>query len=467
MNNNKITIVKSNKGKEKLFINGYDYCLDLNKDGIYRWSCSQRKSKGCKSRVNTSLVNGEHIIKKQADIHFHDPQASKISICKANAYVKDAAKISVFPPSKIILDSVIETEPECRRYLPTNNAQRKKINRARKSFIKEPTNISEIDIPEDLKFLEGEVFVLCEYNYKNEKIIILGTSESLKLLGNSTCWLMDGTFYVVPTIMRQLFTIHGVFEGHVVPLIFCLMSQKSKEAYEQFFFQLFLLAANQKIHLNPERIISDFEIAIVSAAKSFLPSTVFKGCLFHFGQILWRKVQKEGLSNKYGNDEIFNMQIRMLKSLAFVPPEEVNEYYSELYDSIHDKDWIKIANYFKKNYISNQNSGSRYDPNFWCIGDARSELFPRTQNTIEGWHNRLRVLIGKKNCGLYAIINELRKELINAINKVEKIKVGEYPAMKKINKIKHKKMRRVIKKRERTQKLEYLKSVSTHISLVS
>lgn len=35
--------------------------------------------------------------------------------------------------------------------------------------------------------------------------LFLGTPSSLRLLGKSKCWLMDGTFEIFPSIRRQLF----------------------------------------------------------------------------------------------------------------------------------------------------------------------------------------------------------------------------------------------------------------------
>lgn len=57
---------------------------------------------------------------------------------------------------------------------------------------------------------------------------------------------------------------------------------------------------------------------------------MYKGFLFHFGQIIWRKVQAEGCASKYGSNEDFSLQICMLKSLAFVSTEEAVSYYNDL-----------------------------------------------------------------------------------------------------------------------------------------
>ena len=213
----------------------------------------------------------------------------------------------------------------------TKGAQKVKITRIRSNSVKEPTTLENIEIPENLKYIEGELFVLRETDFTNEKNIILGTRSSLKLLEESSCWLMDGTFHVVPSIMTQLFSIHGYIEGTVVPLVFCIMSRKTKEAYLQFFWDLFNIACEWEIQLNPKIIVSDFEKGIFGAAKEFFPYCNFKGCLFHFGQIIWRTIQKLKLSTKYGVSEEFGIKMRMLKSLAFVPSDRTLEYFNALY----------------------------------------------------------------------------------------------------------------------------------------
>lgn len=41
----------------------------------------------------------------------------------------------------------------------------------------------------------------------------------------------------------------------------------------------------------------------------------------------------------------------MLKSLSFVSPENVFDYYKEINNSYKDKDFKKISMWFKENYI--------------------------------------------------------------------------------------------------------------------
>ena len=140
----------------------------------------------------------------------------------------------------------------------------------------------------------------------------------MEMLKKSDCWLMDGTFYVVPSILRQLFSIHGRIENQTVSLIFCLMT-KNKASYSEFFYELHRIAADLNITFKPKQ--SDFERTIFLAVKEYFPETHCQGCIFHFRQNIWRQVQKSKLAVKHGNEEEFSLQIRMIKSLAFVAPE--------------------------------------------------------------------------------------------------------------------------------------------------
>ena len=108
---------------------------------------------------------------------------------------------------------------------------------------------------------------------------------------------VDGTFYVVPSILRQLFSIHGRIENQTVSLIFCLMT-KNKASYSEFFYELHRIAADLNITFKPKQ--SDFERTIFLASKEYFPETHFQSCLFHFGQNIWRQVQKSKLAAKYG-----------------------------------------------------------------------------------------------------------------------------------------------------------------------
>lgn len=465
-----ITVLKSNKGHNKLIIDGYDYHLQSkSKKNLYRWCCAKRKELLCKATVTTDFINGLHAPKNGPSIHNHDPSAFKKHVTQANNVLKEMSSSSSLQPCQIIREAVISCQPNCRVYLPSKRAQKEKIGRIRRTHesYNEPNSLDTIKIPEEILFLEDELFVLSEKRFNDEMIIILGTTTSLTALAKAECWLMDGTFYIVPSIMRQLFSIHGKVGDQIVPLVFCLMSSKSKNSYSEFFYELHKLAVERNISLAPKIIITDFEKSISSAARSYFPSATFKGCLFHFGQIIWRRTQKEGLAVEYGNNENLNLQIRMLKSLSFIPHAEIPKYYSELSSTFQNESLQNLGFWFKKNYISGESKQMKpkYDPAFWSVVDLVKENYPRTQNSVEAWHRRLKVVVGKKHSGLYAIIKEMGKEMILVKTTLEKISSGEIISPKKSHIQKYKKIKRLMKKREEIGLIEYLKSIAYYITL--
>ena len=66
-------------------------------------------------------------------------------------------------------------------------------------------------------------------------IIIIGTEAGFRLLAKSTVWYGDGTLSIAPVHFYQLYTIHGIVLGQLLPLVYCLMTKKSKSTYELLF----------------------------------------------------------------------------------------------------------------------------------------------------------------------------------------------------------------------------------------
>jgi hypothetical protein len=71
------------------------------------------------------------------------------------------------------------------------------------------------------------------------------------------------------------------------------------------------------------------------------------GCLFHFGQSVWRQVQNKGLSTKYQEDENFRLSVKMLIGLAFLPPSDVITGF-DLLAGEFDDDAHDLLDYFEK-----------------------------------------------------------------------------------------------------------------------
>lgn len=172
--------------------------------------------------------------------------------------------------------------------------QLQKIKRIRTSLIREPSVLEDIQIPEYLKYVEGELFVLGDKRSNGERDIILGTNSRMKLLAECSCG--NYTVYTV-SCKTKLYTLNILLD-----------EQKVERSLLRIFLwtPIIYTACKSNIHLNLQRIFCDFEKTIVLAAKQFIPDSNYKGCYFHFGQILWRRVEKLGLTTKVGNSEELN-----------------------------------------------------------------------------------------------------------------------------------------------------------------
>lgn len=96
---------------------------------------------------------------------------------------------------------------------------------------------------------------------------------------------MNGTFKTVPTIFKQLYTIHAPVEGdnfHVLPLAYALMSSKSEKLYTRLFQDLIDFCKNNGGQVNPYWIMTNFEQAEIKALKAEFPNVKNKACFFLF-----------------------------------------------------------------------------------------------------------------------------------------------------------------------------------------
>ena len=155
--------------------------------------------------------------------------------------------------------------------------------------------------PKDLSFIVDESYIPEEF-YRGDVIVdnrrhlIFATSHQLDLLSLSKAWYVDATFNVVKAPFTQLFTIHSFIrkdgEAKQVPLIFVLMSGKSKHDYKKVMKKIKSLLPRQAA---VQKVATDFEAATWRGCLSIFPTVTMQGCLFHWCQALKRKLGELGL----------------------------------------------------------------------------------------------------------------------------------------------------------------------------
>ncbi|KHJ39923.1 hypothetical protein D918_10030, partial [Trichuris suis] len=134
---------------------------DKTVGGSYYWCCEGRKSLFCKGRAISQLSNGHHVLKKFTD-HNRSPSVNAINVSKAMHEVKRQARESQNLPCQIIQHCTTSVPLHVAADLPSNEAMRQRIKRARHEQLPaEPGSLGDIEIPAALRVtLSGELFLI-------------------------------------------------------------------------------------------------------------------------------------------------------------------------------------------------------------------------------------------------------------------------------------------------------------------
>lgn len=141
--------------------------------------------------------------------------------------------------------------------------------------------------------------------------------------GQVTHYFGDGTFKVCKnTAFSQVYTLQGDVGStsaytNIVPLIYVLMSEKTYKAD----VVLFEIIKSQFPNWSPLKYTSDFEEASMKAMSTVFPSINLKGCYFHFGQCLGRKLKSLNLNK----NQFYRRCASLCKILALLPENKIHE----------------------------------------------------------------------------------------------------------------------------------------------
>ena len=118
--------------------------------------------------------------------------------------------------------------------------------------------------------------------------------------------------------------------------------------------------------------------------------------LFHFVQSATRWISGHGLKVQLSMDESFRAEVKLIVSLAFVPPELIEEAFSSLVDTLSENGRF-VANYIDEVYIrGKRRNDAKYKKEHWSVFRRVWNEDPKTSNVAEGYHNRLSSLMGRK-----------------------------------------------------------------------
>ncbi|CAD5126279.1 DgyrCDS14435 [Dimorphilus gyrociliatus] len=375
----------SRKGHDILLNDGYSFVVKHKTPSSTIWVCSVRsKKKRCVARIRQ---NGNLFLKGNLE-HNHNRKKNLEVDIKVKTDLKIVCRSDNQTSGRSIAEKVLLSYEPNATCLPDINYLKRMANSNRQKFRPvEPKvynfNLDETFLPDE--FLQKDI---CE---NGERILIFATNHQLNLLSKSNCWYIDGTFKIVKEPFYQLVTIHSFVKksGDMkqVPLVFIFLTSKHTKAYLQAFQHI-----NNLINdFHPKRITMDFEKGLWKALSKVYPLTEFQGCVFHFTQAVYRKIQALGYVKKYkekGNDW---KDFRKLMALPFLPAHIIQPTFDSINAELCEKNrFLDLLQYFQTNWIKNK----LWKPNNWSVFG----LSIRTNNDCEGWHQRMNSKLPAKGC---------------------------------------------------------------------
>ena len=124
---------------------------------------------------------------------------------------------------------------------------------------------------------------------------------------------------------------------------------------------------------------------------------------YRFSQALMRKFQNIGLQVAYREDANVNRFLRRTAALAFVPVRFVRLAWQAIKVSAPQLPCIQeFIRYFEDTWLV-----GNFPLTMWSV--CQNDSF-RTNNHLEGWHNRLKRLVGKAHLNVYEFVEVIQKE---------------------------------------------------------
>ncbi|KAF7686047.1 hypothetical protein CDIK_3204, partial [Cucumispora dikerogammari] len=272
-NNNKLTIIKSNRGVDKILHEEFIYNYNVSCGNIKKFRCISRQCTGF------LFINGEKIVESGSHIYPLD------NVKVEQTLLKHKIKTRIISNKENINTVVVDEMHNAPREIITEGFRSikgvrdtmKRVKNKTKNFV----NGAITDIPKTLRRTEkGDLFLHFDSGYNtSNRFIIFFTEFKKKTFSLKTIFLADGTFKITFHGFYQVLIISSVFLGKTFPYIYVLISGKSEQEYTDVFAKIFDLTGCKH-----QTVVSDFELGLFSALKKNPGTNKIQLCLFHFGQ---------------------------------------------------------------------------------------------------------------------------------------------------------------------------------------
>lgn len=302
-------------------------------------------------------------------------------------------------------------------YFGTSKQLRETITHTRRVKLSRfpPFDINDKFFKVDKRLLEDQVkpleMILIDWQdtVSKQRILLIGSVETLKHLCKSTMWQADGTFRSCSKPFSQLVTIFGNNvsndEYTCYGMLYAFMTGKSIQMYQQLFKMISDLAQRHGFEVHIKYFLTDFESAISTAAQSQFPHILLYYCFFHFDNTLLKQIRTLGLWDEYCKPENKRL-IRLLFALPMLPPGLITIAFGAIHEQGIPPEIEPMFEYFFINFISGP-----FKPANWSLYLLMLKGLPKSQSFIESSHKILNLILSVKQPQFYKVTGQLGKQL--------------------------------------------------------
>ena len=228
----------------------------------------------------------------------------------------------------------------------------------------------------DVRKLDGLNFFREVVRAGKEYALIFYFDVDHSIIESVTDSHVDGTLKIVPRGFYQFLTFHCIISGVMIPVVFALMTSKSRALYDA----VMLYMKTSFPSFRPQKCVIDFESVLYSTIQ-FAFESEMQGCLLHYRKALRKRWVRLGLKDPYIKSE-FDW-LKLLMALPMLPRSEIDNGFAKLaphenFDKPRSKNiefynyiqsfWIdKIPRQFLSVFGCTRRTNSEVESYHWCL----------------------------------------------------------------------------------------------------
>ena len=132
-----------------------------------------------------------------------------------------------------------------------------------------------------------------------------------------------------------------------LPLLFALMSSRTSNDHKVVLLEVKRLLGDFEV----KEVVLDYEAGMWTAIRALLPGVSLRGCVFHWVQAVYRKLEK-GFAVAYRNDEGTHTFCRSLMALPFLQKNIFPRAFQLLIDECEDDILSSLCGYVEATWMA-------------------------------------------------------------------------------------------------------------------